>query len=197
MSDISKIMVDDVAYNLKDAVARTGLGDLDELGTTEKANLVAAINEMVAQIASLGGITYLESTDTSNLVSIRDLESSTYVFYGKFKPFAASTSTLTFSSRLLVNVVKQSSASHVMVIYPVNNCVQYLKVTDSTYERKNIYLSDLQAAVGTLSNLTTTDKTSLVAAVNEVVASTPTDDHINSLIDAKLAQIPNASGVSF
>lgn len=188
MADISKIKLDDVAYDLKDATARTGLGDLSALGTTEKSNLVAAINEMVAQITSLSGITYLESNDTSNLVSIRDLNSGTYVFYGKFKPFASSTATITFSSKLLVNVVKQSSATHVMVIYPVNNCVQYLNVTDSAYERKNIYLTDLQAeldeaiavvdeltaSVGTIADLTTTDKTSLVAAINALVAAIPT-----------------------
>lgn len=146
------------------------IGDVSTLNTTEKSELVAAINELVAQIATLSGIEYIESTDTSNPVSIRDLASGTYVFYGRFKPHSTATSTLTFSSKLLVNVVKQSSASHVMVLYPVNNCIQYLKATDDSYERKNIYLNDLMASVGSLDDLNTTDQSSLVAAVNEVSA---------------------------
>lgn len=181
MADVSKLMVDGVAYDLKDAVARTNIGDLSALGTTEKANLVEAINE-VASAAGGGecGITYLESNDTNNMVSIRDLGSGTYVLYGRFKPFAASTATLTFSSKLLVNVVKQSTTSHVMVFYPVNNCVQYLKVTDDAYERTNIYLNDLNNMVTALNDavginimdsLATTDKSSLVAAINEVAGS--------------------------
>lgn len=178
MADISKIRVDEVDYDLKDAIARGLIGNLDSLGTTEKSDLVAALNELVAQIQSLSGITYVESTDTSNLVSIRDMESGTYVFYGKFKPYAASTSTLTFSSKLLVNLVKRTADTQVMVFYPVNNCVQYLKVTDDTYERKNIYLNDLMAAVDTLETdlgdltaLATTDQSNLVNAVNEVAES--------------------------
>lgn len=158
-----------------------GAGSLSDLATTEKSDLVAAINELVNRIASLSGITYVASTDNANLVSIRDMESGTYVFYGKFKPYAASTSTLTFSSKLLVNIVKRTADTQVMVFYPVNNCVQYLKITDDTYERKNIYLNDLMASVdtletsvGTMSDLTTNDRTSLVAAVNELAAR-PTD----------------------
>lgn len=105
------------------------------------------------------GITYLESTDTENLVSIRELESGSYVFYGKFKPFSTSTSTLTFSSKLLVNVITRTSDTQVMVFYPVNNCVQYLNITDDTYERKNIYLNDLATT------------TSVTEAITEAVAN--------------------------
>lgn len=88
------------------------------------------------------GITYLESS-TDNMVSIRDLSSGTYIFYGKFKPFASSTATVSFSSSLLVNVITGTSNTQIMVFYPVNNCIQYMKITDDAYERKNIYLNDL------------------------------------------------------
>lgn len=150
MPDIKQALVDGVIYDLMDEVARN------------------KIEELKLQVAASGGLTYVESTDTENPLSIRDMDSGTYVFYGRFKPYTGSTSTLTFSSKLLVNVVKQTSASHVMVFYPVNNCVQYLKVTDDYYERKNVYLNDLMDSVGTLSKLETTDKESLVAAINEV-----------------------------
>lgn len=178
MADISKAKVDNVEYDIKDAVARAAIGDLSALSTEEKSNLVAALNE-IAAAASGGacGITYLES-DSENPTAMRDIDSGTYVFYGRFKPFAGSSSTINFSSKLLVNVVKQSSASHIMVFYPVNNCVQYLKATDTDYERKNVYLNDLmdtvdtlETAVGDLTTLATTEKTSLVAAINEVKAS--------------------------
>ena len=153
MSDISKIRVDGEDYDIKDAVARES-------------------------IAGLQGITYVESS-TDNMVNVRDLESSTYVFYGKFKPFSGSTSTLSFSSRLLVNIVRGSSYTSMMVFYPVNNCVQYMKITDTAVElKKYVYLNDLmdsvdalEAAVGTLTDLTTTEQSSLVGAINEVNAS--------------------------
>lgn len=193
MPDISLIQVDGVEYEIRDAIARGLIGDLSTLSTTEQADLVAALNEIATQIAGLSGITYVESTDTSNLVSIRDMESGTYVFYGKFKPYAAATSTLTFSSKLLVNIVKRTADTQVMVFYPVNNCVQYLKVTDDTYERKNLYLNDLmdavdtlETSVGDLTALTTTDQTSLVAAINEAVAKI--DSIPTVTIDATLTQ---------
>lgn len=159
MANISKFRVNGLEYDLKDATARASLDDL------------------TVQIASLSGIPFVEST-TDSMVNIRDMESGTYVFYGRFKPFAGSTGTLTFSSKLLVNVIKRTADSQVMVFYPVNNCVQYLKVTDDAYERKNVYLNDLmdtvealETAVGDISTLETVAKTDLVSAVNELASS--------------------------
>lgn len=121
-------------------------------------------------------VIYLESTDTANLVSIRDLESGTYIFYGKFKPFASSSSTLTFSSSLLVNVVKRTNDSQVMVFYPVNNCVQYLYITDTEYTRKNIYLNamsddvanSVQYVAQTLTDDQKTQARDNIGAISEV-----------------------------
>lgn len=127
---------------------------------------------------------YIESLDTSNLVNLRDLESGCYVLYGKFRPYAGAANILTFSSSLQVNVVTKTAGTHVQVLYPVNNVVQFLSITDESYERKYVYLNDLQDAVGDLSDLTTTEKSNLVAAINELAASgkdfyiTPTE--INS-----------------
>ena len=140
MPEIKNIEIDGVIYDIKDETARH----------------------------MAGGITNIDSTDNNNLVVIRDMASGTYVFYGRFKPYSGATSTLTFNSKLLVNVIKQSTESHVMVFYPVNNCVQYLKVTDDTYERKNVYLNDLMESVGTLSDLETKSQTDLVSAINEI-----------------------------
>lgn len=93
-----------------------------------------------------GAIPKIESLDTENMVVLRDLESGTYVLYGRFKPFAGSDSAMTFSSSLLVNVLKRTAETHVQVFYPLNNCVQHLKITDTDYTRTDVYLNDLAAA---------------------------------------------------
>ena len=83
------------------------------------------------------------------MVNLRDLDSGSYVLYGKFKPHSGSDTTMTFSSELLANIDKGSSESHVQVFYPYNNRVQYLVITDNTYERNDIYLNDLAVASST------------------------------------------------
>ena len=83
---------------------------------------------------------------TDNMVVLRDLESGTYVLQGRFVPYAGADSTMNFSSSLLVNLIKRTDDTQIQIFYPVNNCVQYLKITDSTYERKDVYLNDLAAA---------------------------------------------------
>ena len=93
-----------------------------------------------------GAIPKIESMDTENMVVLRELESGTYVLYGRFKPFTGSDSVMTFSSSLLVNVLKRTAETHVQVFYPLNNCVQHLKITDTDYTRTDVYLNDLQAA---------------------------------------------------
>ena len=98
---------------------------------------------------------YIESTG-ANPVIIRDLNSGTYAFYGIFLPYQGSTSSISFESKLTVNVVRNTEMSYVQVFYPVNNYVQYLEITNDSYERINICLNNI------------------------------TDTHINSLIDEKL-----------
>jgi len=48
MSCASKIKIRGVEYDLKDSSARTQIGNLSELATSEKSNLVSAINELSA-----------------------------------------------------------------------------------------------------------------------------------------------------
>jgi len=93
-----------------------------------------------------GAIPKIESLDNDNLVVLRELESGTYVLYGRFMPFAGSDSAMTFASGLLVNVLKRTDATHMQVFYPLNNCVQHLKITDTDYTRTDVYLNDLAAA---------------------------------------------------
>lgn len=132
-------------------------------------------DEQKAQVrANIGaadpcGVTYLESNDTDNLINIRDLDSGTYVFYGRFRPYAGASSTMTFSSNLTVNIVKRTSDTQVMVFYPVNNCVQYLLITDSSYERTNVYLNDIAAVQG-IPSYTSSDNGKFLRVVNGVAA---------------------------
>lgn len=59
MSKINKVKVNDVSYDIEDL----SVGDLATLNTTDKTNIVNAINEVFTGLASAGGITYL-SKDT-------------------------------------------------------------------------------------------------------------------------------------
>ena len=159
MADLSTIEAVDAetgvrdVYNIKDAVARAGIGDLTKRNTTNQSDLVSAINEVVESAGGGDcGITYIESNDTENLVVLRELTSGTYVLQGKFRPYSGSTRTLSFSSKLLVNIITKTAATHVQVFYPVNNVVQFLNITDDAYERTDVNFNDLQASMETLEN---------------------------------------------
>ena len=85
----------------------------------------------------------IESLDLDNMVNLRDIGSGSYILYGKFKPYSGSGSTLTFESNLLVNILKSTDYSQFQIFYPNDNCIQYLKITDTTYDRTNVYLNKL------------------------------------------------------
>lgn len=113
--------------------------------TSEYGNLIRSIPS--------GGdcpIKYVESS-SDNPLYLREFESGTYVLYGKFKPFNGSTGTMTFSTGMLVSVIKTSSITYVQVFYSKNNAIQYLEITDETYTRKDAKLVDME----TKANLTT------------------------------------------
>lgn len=113
-----------------------------------KVTLVLSVDEIVTiphkyLDLPVNPITKIESLDATNMIVLRNLDSGSYVLNGYFKPYTRATSTMTFSSSLLVNILKGSTESYVQVFYPYNNTVQYLKITNTTYERKDIYLNNL------------------------------------------------------
>lgn len=118
-----------------------------EINTQNKAEVLLQkfAEKLDADGVSGGAIQRIESTDTENPVVLRSLDSGTYVLHGKFKPYAGADSTMTFSSALLVNVIKRTSDTQVQVFYPVNNVVQHLTITDSEYTRKDVNLNDLSS----------------------------------------------------
>lgn len=95
-------------------------------------------------------IKYVES-DSDNIKYLRDLESGTYVLYGKFRPYNGSTSTCTFSTGMLVSIIRNTSISYVQIFYSKNNTIQYCEITDDTYERKDAKLINMESTA----NLTT------------------------------------------
>lgn len=53
MAELSKIKLNNVNYDLKDADAREKIGNLDELTTIDKDDLVSAINDTHTKIIHL------------------------------------------------------------------------------------------------------------------------------------------------
>ena len=135
----------------KNSSVSTGMNNEEPIEEVYPDILEKWKNEILAEIPILTPQTVkrIESLDFDNMVNLRDLDSGSYVLYGKFKPHSGSDTTLTFSSELLANIVKGTSESHAQVFYPYENCVQYLVITDSTYERTNVYLNELAVASST------------------------------------------------
>ena len=78
-------------------------------------------------------ITYHESLDRTNPAFLRDLPSGSYVLYGYYKPFAGSSTNLTFDG-LLANVKNISAGSHILVFSTLNAKVDFLAIEVSSTE---------------------------------------------------------------
>ena len=96
-------------------------------------------------------IKYVENTG-SDPMYLREFESGTYVLYGKFKPFNGSTGTFTFSTGMLVSIIRTTAMTYVQVFYSKSNTIQYLEITDENYTRKDAKLVDMESTA----NLTNT-----------------------------------------
>ena len=133
-----------------------------------------------------GPVQYVESLDESNLANLRDLTTGTYVLYGYFVPFAGSADAMTCDNTL-VSVAHLSAGSHVLVFNPLNCKVNFIEIlvdesaaSGFTYYVQIIDMRDLPAlieAVGSRDNLETEDKSTIVAAINEVAARSVTDGY--------------------
>lgn len=152
-----------------------------------------------------GPIQYIESLDESNLANLRDLETGTYVLYGYFYPFAGAADTLTCDNTL-VSVAHLSAGSHVLVFNPLNCKVNFVEIlVDESAEGGHTYsvdlidmrdLNALIAMVGELEGLNTTEKTSLVAAINEVAANAGGSDYTLPIGGDELGGVKNGGNVT-
>lgn len=102
-------------------------------------------------------ITLIENNDSANKTSLRSLDSGTYVLKGYFKPFESSTDSYTFSTGMLVAVVKTASMSYVQILYAKGNTVQYLEISDTEVTRKD---AKLQIMESTANKVTAIEETS-------------------------------------
>ena len=166
MADIKSIQVDGIDYAIKDETARNSIG-----------NLEATVTELSAKTDPIQRV---ESLDESNLKNLRDLETGSYVLYGYFRPYAGASNYLPFDN-LLVNVYHVDEGSHLFEFSTANSEVNFIEIlVDSTadsgftYSRTAISMLELNGLIGKMGNLNelaTTEKGSVVAAINEVAAS--------------------------
>lgn len=107
----------------------------------------------------------IDSSDSSNPVNLRSLESGLYKLYGYFIPYEGyAGSMFTVPAPLFGAVVNNGTISYIQLYFAYNNMIQYFELTDSSFTNKNVMLS----SIGELSNLKTTNKTSIVDAINEL-----------------------------
>lgn len=128
--NISRITVEDIC------------GHIETLNTTDKTNLVAAINEVLASLISTAGdLSQLSTVDQSNLVAA-------------------------------INEVITTFNGAVLSIQNDMGDLATLSTTDksSLVNAINEVLTTLASVAGDLADLDTTDKSNLVAAINEVLS---------------------------
>lgn len=143
------------------------------------------------------GITRVESLDTETpdgLVNLRDLETGLYVLYGYFSPYANSDMSMIFDNTMVV-VSRKTAGSHLLVFTGLNSKVNFLEIMvdesqpgGHTYTRTDFVMLDMHnliKKVGELESLTTKDKSSIVAAINEIIEreSQPDELKLNTLND--------------
>ncbi len=137
-------------------------GDLTDLTTTDKSNLVNAINEVLSTLGSVAGnLADLTTTDKSNLVNAINEVLSTL---GSVAGNLADLTTTDKSN--LVNAINEVLST----LGSVAGNLADLTTTDKSnlVNAINEVLSTLGSVTGNLGDLTTTDKDSLVDAINEV-----------------------------
>lgn len=145
MSELSDYINQAIADfdDIEAAMVEQGVEVPDGTDTKEYGNLIRGMSGKAVK--------YVESLDKDNPLYLRDLESGTYVLYGRFRPYNGSTSTCTFSTGMLVSVIRNASISYMQIFYSKNNTIQYCEITDSTYERKDAKLINMESTA----NLTT------------------------------------------
>ena len=149
--------------NLRSYVDTT-IGDLTDLETTVKTDVVAAINSLLTDISALiGDLTELETTDKDSVVdAINEL-------VGLISTINTNIGTLS----------QLDTTAKTSIVAAINEVVGYcgdldnLNTTTKTslVAALNEVLLTLVNTTGDLDNLHTTNKTNLVAAINEVAGS--------------------------
>lgn len=113
--------------------------------------------ELVSTDALPMPIQFIENTNSENKVPLRSLESGTYILKGYFTSYEGGTHSYTFSTGMLVAVVKTDTMTYVQIFYPKNNTIQYVEISDTDVTRKDAKLVNME----TVANMVTViDETS-------------------------------------
>ena len=90
-------------------------------------------------------VTLIENTDQTKKKPLRSLDSGTYVLKGYFTSYAGGTESYTFSTGMLVAIVKTTSVSYVQIFYAKGNTVQYLEISDEDVIRNDAKLTIVES----------------------------------------------------
>lgn len=133
-------------------------GKVDQTYNPESENAQSGVAVHEAIVNS--HVKYVESLDTENPKNLYEMESGTYILYGKFYPHPNATKSFTFSRLQLVSISKGSLSTCVQVFYPPYNTIQYLNIyqddtneTGYDYERKDAklyYMEDTRNMTSTV-----------------------------------------------
>lgn len=168
-------------------VFNSTVGTLSNLTTTNKSNLVAAINEVKTSIPSITNLVTLNTTQTitgaktiGNLTVTSDLSINGGLWIGGNHDNRV----VTFSSgKLEYAHTREYGALAANEVLTKGKLDTYLS---------NTYVTNtaLKAVTGDLSTLTTTNKDNLVAAVNEVKSNIPSTTNLMTLNTDQTATAP-------
>ena len=162
--NLTATTVDDFVHEYVTALANK-IGELADLNTTDKTNLVSAINEVLSTIGTVAGdLTDLNTTDKSNLVSaINEVLSTIGTVAGNL------TDLNTTDKSNLVSAINEVLST----ITTVAGDLTDLNTTDKSnlVSAINEVLSTIGTVAGNLTDLNTTDKSNLVSAINEVLST--------------------------
>lgn len=99
-------------------------------------------------------VTILENNDSENKTPLRTLDSGTYVLKGYFTAYTGSTASYTFTSGMLVSVVKTTDMSYIQIFYAKSNTIQYLEISDTEVTRKDAKLVNMQSIAAKVDSVT-------------------------------------------
>ena len=117
-------------------------------GTKVEGDNVDGIVECIAKHYAGGGggsdgvlITPIVA-DRDKITSFRELATGFYTFHGYFTPYFGSDVSMSAPYPAFGSVINDGEISYVQILFPYKNQVQYLEITDNSYERSDVKLAN-------------------------------------------------------
>lgn len=116
-------------------------------GTNIEGDNVDGVVECIAEHFSGGGsggdcLIKPIVADKDSVVSFRELETGLYTFHGYFTPYFGSDVSMSSPYPAFGSVINDGEISYVQILFPYKNQVQYLEITDNSYERIDVKLAN-------------------------------------------------------